>query len=198
MLSVQPKFAEAIVDGHKTIELRRRRPHVRPGTLGLVYSSSPIQAVVGSFRVEGIYSGTPEDLWVSAESGANLSRRDFESYFAGTDIGHCILLSCGQRLARPIELSHLRNIWPGCKPPQSFGYLVGADSNSRRLMSAIGNHLLNKIGDSKDIYINHTANTGLKGNRGSFILGWREVKALLSILRTWQDTGAQGHDASPS
>ena len=52
VLSVRPLFAEAIVDRRKTIEIRRQRPNVKPGTLGLVYSPSPMQAVVGSFRVD--------------------------------------------------------------------------------------------------------------------------------------------------
>ena len=90
VLSVRPIFAEAIVDGQKTIEIRRQRPNVKPGTLGLVYSSSPMQAVVRSFRVDEILTGTPEELWLIAQRGAYISRENFDSYFSDAEFGHAL------------------------------------------------------------------------------------------------------------
>ena len=182
VLSVRPRFAEAIVDGRKTIEVRRQRPNVQPGTLGLIYSSSPTQAVVGSFRVDRIFSGTTEELWAVAERGACISRQDFDSYFSGAEIGHGIVVSCGQRLPQPIKLSLLRVIWPGCKPPRSFGYLVAADAYSRRLISILRDRLFNDRSPPEELNCNHVNRNSLKDHRGSFLLSWDDVRSLVSLL----------------
>lgn len=184
VLSVQPRFADAIADGLKTIDVRRRRPDVRPGTLGFVYSSSPIQAVVGTFRVDRIFSGTPEELWLAAKGRAYLSRRDFEEYFAGVGFGHGIALSEGQRLAKPIKLSELRGIWPGCRPPRSFGYLVVADESSRRLMYTIRSYLFRDAGETGEVEDHCMGKTSPVERRGAFILRRQDMKSLLSLLGT--------------
>ena len=182
MLSVRPRFAKAIIDGHKTVDVRRQRPNVRPGTLGFVYSSSPMQAVIGSFRVDNIFSGTPEKLWLMARDKACMAREDFDKYFAGIDMGHGIVISCVKKLQRPIRLSHLRAIWPGCKPPRSFGYLVTSDAYSQRIMAIFRDRLFshgNPLEESNGSRVN---TNGSQGNRGSFLLKGAEVRALVSLL----------------
>jgi predicted transcriptional regulator len=47
LLSLRPRFAQAILDGTKTVELRRTRVSAPPGTLLVLYASSPVMAVVG-------------------------------------------------------------------------------------------------------------------------------------------------------
>ena len=51
LMSIRPIYAEAIFDGIKTVELRRRRPSFVDGTRVLVYSSSPHQKLLGTFRL---------------------------------------------------------------------------------------------------------------------------------------------------
>ena len=146
-----------------------------------------MQAVVGLFRVDGIFSGTPENLWVAAQHGAYISRQDFDSYFAGAEHGHAIAVSCAQRLPNPIKLSLLRVIWPGCKPPRSFGYLVAADAYSRRIMSNFRSRLFNDKVPLEESNQNHIDTKGLQDRKGSFLLKWDQVRALVSMLR------AEGH-----
>ena len=184
VLSVRPRFAEAIVDGLKTIEVRRQKPNVQPGTLGVVYSSSPIQAVLGLFRVDGTFSGSPEELWVTAQHEAYISRQDFDSYFAGVEQGHAVAVSCAQRLPTPIGLSDLRMIWPGCKPPRSFGYLVAADAHSRRIMSNFRSRLFNDRDPLKESSQNRGDTNKFRDRKGSFLLQWDQVRTLVSLLRT--------------
>ena len=182
VLSVRPRFAEAIVDGHKTVDVRRQRPNVQPGTLGFVYSSSPMQAVVGSFRVERILSGPPEEIWLVAQRRAYISREEFDCYFAGVEVGHAILVSCGQRLLKPISLSNLRLIWPGCKPPRSFGYLVAADTYTQRMMATVRSRWFSVGGPLEESNRNHGDRNGLRDHRGAFLLKGDEVRALVSLL----------------
>ena len=142
-----------------------------------------MQAVVGSFRVDRILSGTPEELWLVAQRGAYISKQDFDNYFAGVEVGHIILVSCGQRLPTPIKLSLLRVIWPGCKPPRSFGYLITADTYSRRIMSNFRAHLFNAGGPPEECNENNIYGNGLKDRKGSFLLSRDEVRALASLFR---------------
>ena len=182
VLSVRPKFADAILDGRKTIEIRRQRPNVQPGTLGFVYSSSPIQAVVGLFRVDGILTATPDELWLAARCGAGISRHDFDYYLGDAEFGHAMSISCARPLPNPVKLSQLRAIWPECKPPRSFGYLVAADAQSRRLMSTFRNRFLD-VGSSLE-EPGKMANdmNAAKVHRGSFFLKRDEVRALAALL----------------
>ena len=192
IISVRPKFADAIVDGRKTIEVRRKRPSVQPGTLGLVYSSSPVQAVVGSFRVDRILSGTPDELWQTARQGACISKQDFDSYFTGADFGHAIVVSCGKRLPTPIKLTNLRAVWPGCMPPRSYGYLVAADTYSKRIMSAFKAGLFTNRTRPTGSNERDKGGNGEPAHKGSFRLGSNEVRVLASLL------GLQsGSDARP-
>ena len=184
VLSIRPRFAEAILEGRKTIEVRRQRPNVQPGTLGLVYSSSPMRAVVGFFGVGKIFSGTPEELWSAARGGACISKQDFDSYFAGADFGHAIGVASAYRFDSPIELSHLRLIWPGCRPPRSFGYLVAADAYSCRIMSKIWSRLFGDTELVQECSQNYEECNGLENRKGSYILRWDQVRALVSLLRT--------------
>src|SRR6266851_9958504 len=48
LISIKPEYASAILEGRKTVELRRKFPEdVAFGSRLYIYSSSPIQAVVG-------------------------------------------------------------------------------------------------------------------------------------------------------
>jgi predicted transcriptional regulator len=52
--SIKPVHSDAIYDGSKTVELRRRFPLVRPGTPVVVYNSSPTMEVSGEFCVASV------------------------------------------------------------------------------------------------------------------------------------------------
>src|ERR1700730_5378670 len=62
-LSIRPLFAELILQGVKRVELRRVRPATHPGTLVLLYASSPTMKLVGICEIESILESTPEDVW---------------------------------------------------------------------------------------------------------------------------------------
>ena len=63
-LSVRPTFAQLILSGSKTVEVRRVVPRsVQPGSLVLVYASSPEKALWGICFVEKISTGRPETIW---------------------------------------------------------------------------------------------------------------------------------------
>jgi predicted transcriptional regulator/DNA-binding XRE family transcriptional regulator len=123
IFSIRPVHAEKILDGSKTVEVRRRfTGGVRPGTLALIYSTSPTRALTGSARIKDVQRLTVPDLWERHRSGACLRRAEFDDYFAGLENGYAIILTSAKALPHPVRLSELRTRF-GFEPPQSYQYI---------------------------------------------------------------------------
>lgn len=125
LMSIQPRYAEAIFDGIKTVELRRRRPSFARGARVLVYSSSPHRRLQGTFDVGGVLAADPESLWLRVEGRAGVDRSTFDAYFHGCSIAYAIEIENPRRIA-PAEL--------GIRPPQSYLFLRRREPRHRRLL----------------------------------------------------------------
>lgn len=122
-LSVRPAFAERLLGGTKTVELRRVRPDVQEGQLVLLYASSPTKALIGSAIVESVSTGSPGEIWVEFEKLAGVSGDEFGRYFAGAATAVAIRVREIKRLKVPIPLAEIRRRWPWLRPPQSFRFV---------------------------------------------------------------------------
>jgi predicted transcriptional regulator len=123
IFSIRPVHAEKILDGSKTVELRRRfTGGVRPGTLALIYSTSPTSALTGSARITDVQRLPVPDIWERHRSGTCLHKREFEDYFSGLDRGYAIVLASAKAFPRPVGLLELRERF-GFEPPQSYQYM---------------------------------------------------------------------------
>ena len=49
LISIKPEYAQKILDGEKTVELRKTRTRLKPGDIVLVYVSSPQQVIAVFF-----------------------------------------------------------------------------------------------------------------------------------------------------
>ena len=63
VLSLRPRFADSILDGRKSVELRRQRVSPSLGTPVLLYASAPVMAVVGTARVAEVHVDEPDCMW---------------------------------------------------------------------------------------------------------------------------------------
>jgi predicted transcriptional regulator len=54
LISIRPNFADAILSGIKTVEVRRLRPAADPGTVAYVYASAPRKAMLGLFQIDSV------------------------------------------------------------------------------------------------------------------------------------------------
>jgi predicted transcriptional regulator/DNA-binding Xre family transcriptional regulator len=136
LFSIRPVHAEKILTGDKTVELRRRFANaVTPGTLALIYSTSPTSALTGSAKIKAVQCTDLRTLWKNHRKGACLDRSDFEAYFAGLERGYAIILDSPRPLERPVGLMELRKRF-GFEPPQSYQYasphIRGLVENERR------------------------------------------------------------------
>jgi len=123
LLSVRPHFAEKIITGTKSAEIRRQRPGVHPGMPVVIYATLPTAAVIGTAQVVSISSGQPDDLWALHRDQVGLSRDEYDSYLEEASIAYILTLTDPQRLNTPLPLSHLRSA-ADFQPPRSFQYLT--------------------------------------------------------------------------
>ncbi|THG40696.1 helix-turn-helix domain-containing protein [Sphingomonas olei] len=122
VFSIKPEYSRKIASGEKTIELRRRFPMSVPaGTTALIYETSPTRALAGIAEIGEVHRCAPQEIWTTFGERACITRKDFDSYFAGVDRAFAIELRHARRLARPLELSELRERF-SFEPPQSFLY----------------------------------------------------------------------------
>ncbi|MEQ6249887.1 helix-turn-helix domain-containing protein [Sulfitobacter sp. HNIBRBA3233] len=122
VLSIKPQYSAPILDGTKTVELRRRFPvQVPKGTLVYIYSTSPIRALTGTARILGVEKIALAEMWDKYSSVACIERADFDAYFTGLGEGVVIKLGNVHQLARAIGLEELRDRFEFA-PPQSFVY----------------------------------------------------------------------------
>ncbi|HEY4941698.1 MAG TPA: hypothetical protein VII56_09720 [Rhizomicrobium sp.] len=123
LLSIKPEYAIAIVDGRKTVELRRKFPEdVAGGSKAFIYSSSPVQAVVAFAVIERVDRLALERLWQRHGKASCVDRATFDAYFLGQSIGCGVVLRSITSLANPIPREDLKSRF-GILPPQSFMYL---------------------------------------------------------------------------
>jgi predicted transcriptional regulator len=126
-LSIRPKYAEKILEGMKTVELRRVRPkHVAKGALALLYVSSPVKSLVGAFRVDRVVEKPLRDLWKMVQSQAGISREEFDAYFEGVSTGVGIFFSELWLLPNPMGLQDLKEMLD-FQPPQGFRYATASE-----------------------------------------------------------------------
>lgn len=124
LLSVKPRFANAILNGEKSFEFRRALFRNRDVRRVVIYASSPVQRVIGEFLIDDILTMGPAELWKVTCSGSGIEKEYFDEYFAGRDTAHALKVSHPRRYLEPMELGSAVGI---DRPPQSFCYISGRE-----------------------------------------------------------------------
>jgi predicted transcriptional regulator len=122
-LSLRPRFAELLLGGRKSVELRRVRPTVPEGATVLLYASAPKMTLVGRAEVARIQVADVDQIWSEHGSETGISRPEYDNYFSGADQAVAIKLTNICRLDNPRPLDDLRHRLADFQPPQSYRYL---------------------------------------------------------------------------
>lgn len=122
-VSIHPQYADKILDGLKTIELRRRFPTL-DGFNGrlLIYSTTPVQSVIGFAEIEEVHHLPIKKLWSEFSKEAQIEKTDFLNYFTGVTHGYAVQLKNPKRFAEPLSIEYLKQNY-GMIAPQSYRYL---------------------------------------------------------------------------
>ena len=123
LLSIKPQFAEKILIGEKTVELRKSFPNkINNGDYLLIYVTSPEKVVKGICVIDNIISKSPESLWNQVKDEIGITKSEYEAYYHDCRIAHGIVLKDVELFDKPIQLSELRRIFPNFNPPQPYCY----------------------------------------------------------------------------
>ena len=145
LLSLKPRYAELVFQGLKRAELRRRIPCVENRDV-FIYVSSPVRCLRGGFRVEHVWSGSPEQVWKKVERLARVERREFDAYYAGRSVAYAMRISKVWEYDEPVHLEVLRKQLSDFVVPQSWRYVK--PNESRYFQTLGGNSIRRRIGAS--------------------------------------------------
>ncbi len=122
-LSIHPRYVQAILDGRKTVELRKRVPRAEVGSQLVIYASMPTCAVVASAIIDRVDATERDQLWKDVGKLAAVTRAEFDDYFRTHSLAVGIHFSKVKVFEKPITLAELRETWQTFHPPQQFRYL---------------------------------------------------------------------------
>ena len=118
LLPIKPEFAKKILAGTKRFEFRKTMFKRKVDTV-VIYASSPVKKIVGEFKLLGIISGAPDDVWSKCKAFAGVDKMSFDEYFQKSDIAFALEIGKVVRYDEPCDLGETY----GIRPPQSFCYI---------------------------------------------------------------------------
>lgn len=120
VLSIKPEFANKIFDGTKKFEFRKAIFKNEKIKTVIVYSSAPVQKVIGEFEIERIINHEIDTLWGLTQHGSGITEDYFYKYFADRAKGFAIQIKKVKKYKTPKCLRRDFNLFP----PQSFAYYL--------------------------------------------------------------------------
>jgi predicted transcriptional regulator len=122
-ISIKPEFASKIIGGSKTIELRKNKPRAKVGEIVLIYSTTPVKAVIGFGKIAEVIESTPEMIWncYSEKLGIDILR--YDEYYSNAPKAIGIKITEVQTLKTPVTLKDIKKILPKFSPPQTYRYM---------------------------------------------------------------------------
>lgn len=120
LLSIRPKYADLILAGSKTVELRRSWPSNDIGVI-VIYSSAPVQRLTGLALIREIRECDFDTLWEVAQAhGGGVSYEELQEYIDKKKVAYGVMLG---RVVPAEILVDPKDLFPNFTPPQGFLYL---------------------------------------------------------------------------
>ncbi|MFQ1050654.1 ASCH domain-containing protein [Avibacterium paragallinarum] len=120
LLSIKPKYVEKIFSGEKIYEYRKIIPNRKNIKKVIIYSSSPISAIVGEFEIDRILKDTPSKLWKKTKNYSGISHEFYQKYFNNSTHAYAFKLKNVVKYSQPRKISEFGDFH---SPPQSFFYI---------------------------------------------------------------------------
>lgn len=87
-------------------------------------STAPVSKIVGSFTIDRIETGSPDEIWASFGKVGVIGEEDFFAYYGDSGSAVAIVVSDAERFDVPVPLDSMQ---PRPAVPQSFAYLPAVD-----------------------------------------------------------------------
>ena len=118
LLSIKPEYVKKIFSGEKKYEYRKHLSQKSTDKI-IVYSTDPVQKIVGEIVVIGTLKMSPTRLWEQTKKDAGISREKFRKYFKGRKLAFAYQLGKTTKYETPKDLSD----YGIRQAPQSFVYI---------------------------------------------------------------------------
>ena len=119
ILSIKPKYAEAILNGDKVFEYRKHIFKQEVKTV-VIYETSPVCRLVGEFEIEEILVDTPSIIWRKTNKHSGIDKTLFDMYFSEKSVAYAIKVA---KVTRYDEPKLIQSLTHSSRPPQSFMYI---------------------------------------------------------------------------
>lgn len=118
LMSIKPEYVQRILAGKKEYEFRKRVCRKNIDKI-YIYSTNPVQKVVGEAEVESILVASPEEIWRRTKEKAGIDKHFFDRYYKGKEAAVAYKLINVIKYEKPRTLDEL-----GVKTaPQSYQYV---------------------------------------------------------------------------
>ena len=124
LISIHPRYVDAIQNGDKTVELRTRTPQIDPGTRLWIYTTMPVAKIQLVAKVAEVNTDSPTSIWRRFSNDMAISRSVFREYCRGHRSVCAIALRDVSALDRELSLDNMRQSAPNFHPPQFFTSLT--------------------------------------------------------------------------
>lgn len=124
LMSVRPRFADSILHGHKTVEVRRSFSAKWLGHRIALYAGAPISSVVGEAVIEQLVEDAPLNIWGRFGNAMGCTKSEFDAYANGANKVFALLLGSVRSYPRPLSLGTAQTlVGKRLLPPQSYARL---------------------------------------------------------------------------
>lgn len=121
LLSLKPKYADAILSGKKKVEIRTRFDKNLDGKVFSIYSSSPVRAIVGQAKISGIVKEHPALIWQKYSNSINCTKKEFDEYVSTNNEVYAIIIDHVKPFKVNVLLNQLNHLTKNeLKPPMSY------------------------------------------------------------------------------
>ena len=123
LMSIKPEYVDKIFSGEKKYEYRKRLCKEKIDTI-IVYSSSPIQKVVGELKIKQVLYNKKSIIWDKTNRYGGITKTKYDKYYE----------NCDYAVAYEIEKSILYDKQKDLKDfnvkkaPQSYVYITNKSS----------------------------------------------------------------------
>jgi predicted transcriptional regulator len=117
-LSIKRIYAERIISGIKTIELRKRPIGMELGDLILLYETAPDSVIKGGFIADKTLCLPVAKMWETYHSIMGVEKEFYDSYFDNCEFAYGTLIYRNFRFTE-MKLEEIYKLCSGFTPPQA-------------------------------------------------------------------------------
>ena len=127
IISLKPRYANLILSGKKSVELRNRIVRLEPGTKIWIYATRPVGRIVAFAKVKAVDYGEPTLIWKQFKKKICIEKTEFNSYTEDRKQVSAVTLTRVRELTdartEALSLDGIRGLTGTFHPPQFYAYL---------------------------------------------------------------------------